>query len=87
MGGQAWASQPSPGRESGKVEKVEDGDTIKVKIGKKTYTVQYAAISAPDGKRPFGKESKKVNEKLVKKKMVELEQDITEKDTKKRLVR
>lgn len=74
-------------RRTGMVEKVEDGDTITVKVGEKTYTVQYAAIIAPEKQRPYGKVAARANEVLVRKKTVELECDTTDQDERERLVR
>jgi endonuclease YncB( thermonuclease family) len=73
--------------EAGVVDKVEDGDTIKVKVGKKSFTVQYAGIGAPEKKQLGAAEAKAANERLVKKQTVELEKDVTDQDDKKRLVR
>lgn len=62
------------------VSKVIDGDTIEIESGE---VVRYIGIDAPEfGKSPscYAVNSKKENEKIVKGKLVRLEQDVSEKD-------
>ncbi|MCD6471380.1 thermonuclease family protein [bacterium] len=73
-----------------KVQKVIDGDTIKLKNGE---IVRYIGIDTPetvDPRRPiqcFGYQASKMNKKLVEGKYVRLEKDITERDKYGRLLR
>lgn len=75
------------------VLEVVDGDTIKVDISGKEYTVRYIGIDTPetvDPRRPvgcFGKEASNENKKLVSGKTVFLQKDVSETDKYKRLLR
>lgn len=73
-----------------KVERVVDGDTIKLETGE---TVRYIGIDTPetvDTKRTvmcYGKEASEINRQLVEGKTVELEKDVSETDRYGRLLR
>lgn len=64
------------------VVSVIDGDTIKVKIGKKEETVRMLLIDTPEtkhpklGVQPFGPEASAFTKKLLTGKAVELEKDV-----------
>jgi len=77
-----------------KVVKVIDGDTIKLENGE---TLRYIGIDTPEIKikqngrfaykpQPFSLEAKKLNEKLVKNKIVRIEFDVEKTDKYKRLL-
>lgn len=73
-----------------KVEKVVDGDTIKLENGE---VVRYIGIDTPETVHPsepvqcFGKEASDKNKDLVEGKLVKLEKDITDRDKYGRLLR
>jgi len=75
------------------VIRVVDGDTIRVRIGGREYTVRYIGIDTPETVKPgspvecFGPEAKRRNEELVGGKVVELEKDVSETDRYGRLLR
>ena len=88
LAGEAPAQPPPLGeRANGVVEKIDDGDTITVRVGTHRYTVQYAGIIAPEKQRPYGKAAARANAILVKKQTVEFERDITDTDERGRFVR
>lgn len=68
------------------VEKVVDGDTIKVKIGQSVETVRFLLVDTPEtshpklGKQPFGQEAKDFVINLLEGKTVQLEKDVGERD-------
>jgi micrococcal nuclease len=72
---------------------VVDGDTIKVSVEDKVYTVRYIGIDAPETKDPnrpvewMGPEASAANERLVGGKTVYLEKDVSETDRYGRLLR
>lgn len=72
------------------VEKVVDGDTIKIEGGK---TVRYIGINTPETVDPrrkvqcFGKEASVKNKELVEGKKIRLEKDVSETDKFGRLLR
>lgn len=77
-----------------KVTKVIDGDTVKLENGE---TLRYIGIDTPEIKikqnghflykpQPFALEAKKLNEKLVKNKIVRIEFDVEKTDKYKRLL-
>ncbi len=72
---------------------VVDGDTIKVSLDGKQYTVRYVGMDTPetvDPRRPvgcFGKEASDENKSLVSGKIVILQKDVSETDKYKRLLR
>ena len=71
---------------SGVVERVVDGDTIKVHIGNKVETVRYIGVDTPEtvhptrGIEPYGIEASNFNKKLVEGKTVRLEFDVERRD-------
>lgn len=75
------------------VTQVVDGDTIKVDLNGKNYTVRYVGMDTPetvDPRRPvgcFGKEASNENKSLVAGKMVILQKDVSETDKYGRLLR
>ncbi len=75
------------------VTDVVDGDTIKVNLGGKEFTVRYVGMDTPetvDPRRPvgcFGKEASNENKNLVSGKKVILQKDVSETDKYKRLLR
>lgn len=79
--------------EMANVLEVVDGDTIKVDIGGKGFTVRYIGMDTPetvDPRRPvgcFGKEASNENKGLVGGKQVLLQKDVSEKDKFGRLLR
>ena len=88
----AFAAMPQT--EQGKVSSVVDGDTFKVKLGKKTETVRIIGIDTPETKDPrkpvqcFGKEASKKLTILLRGKTVMLEKNPAEdRDKYKRLLR
>ena len=70
-------------RESVRVERIIDGDTIKLVDGR---TVRYIGIDTPETRHPtkgvecFGKEASQHNRGLVEGQLVELEKDVSETD-------
>jgi micrococcal nuclease len=80
--------------EQGRVTSVVDGDTFKVKLGKKVETVRIIGIDTPETKDPrkpvqcYGKEASKKLTKLLRGKTVTLEKNPAEdRDKYKRLLR
>ena len=71
---------------SGTVERVIDGDTIKVRVRDKIETVRYIGVDTPEtvhptrGVEPYGKEASEFNKKLVEGKTVRLEFDVQQRD-------
>lgn len=70
----------------GLVDRVIDGDTIKVRIGNKAETVRYIGVDTPEtvhptrGIEPYGIEASNFNKKLVEGKAVRLEFDVERRD-------
>ena len=87
------AAATAPGRESARVVRVVDGDTIDVELDSATVRVRYIGIDTPetvDPRRPvgcFGAEATARNRALVEGRQVELEKDISETDSFGRLLR
>ncbi|QQS21393.1 MAG: thermonuclease family protein [Candidatus Moraniibacteriota bacterium] len=82
---------PAPNeRDTVQVERVVDGDTVKLSNGK---TLRYIGIDTPEtvdprrGAQCFGKEASKRNIELVSGKSVRLEKDVSETDKYGRLLR
>jgi len=69
------------------VERVIDGDTIKVNIAGRSYKVRYIGIDTPETREPGGAEATAMNEELVGGKVVRLEKDVSETDRYGRLLR
>lgn len=96
-------NQPQEAGQSGVVQGIQgdqayvtdviDGDTIKVIINTKEYTVRFVGIDTPetrDPRRPvgcFGKEASNKTKELLKEKTVILQKDITDTDKYDRLLR
>ena len=76
-----------------RVVEVIDGDTIRVEVAGKLYTVRYIGIDTPEtkhpekGVEPFGPEAAQKNKELVEGKLVRLEKDVSETDRYGRLLR
>lgn len=71
------------------VSKVIDGDTIELNTGER---LRYIGIDTPEikyGKEPecFAQQAKEFNKKLVEKKEIKIEKDVSEKDKFRRLLR
>src|SRR3990167_2207640 len=71
------------------VSRVVDGDTIELNTGEK---LRYIGIDTPEinyGKDPecFAQQAKEFNKKLVEKKVIKIEKDVSEKDKFGRLLR
>jgi micrococcal nuclease len=87
------AAAAPPGRESARVVRVVDGDTIDVELGAATVRLRYIGIDTPetvDPRRPvgcFGAEAAARNRALVEGRQVELEKDVSETDSFGRLLR
>jgi micrococcal nuclease len=87
------APSTAPGRESARVVRVVDGDTIDVELGGATLRVRYIGVDTPetvDPRRPvgcFGQEASDSNKALVDGMQVELEKDVSETDSFGRLLR
>lgn len=84
----------TPQTEQGRVTSVVDGDTFKVKLGKKVETVRIIGIDTPETKDPrkpvqcYGKEASKKLTKILRGKTVTLEKNPAEdRDKYKRLLR
>jgi micrococcal nuclease len=80
--------------QSGTVTEVLDGDTIKVNISGKDYTVRYIGIDTPEiahnskeTDQFYGQEAKSLNSWLVLNKTIFLEKDVSETDRYGRLLR
>ncbi|MEF3274624.1 MAG: thermonuclease family protein [Chloroflexus sp.] len=76
-----------------RVIEVIDGDTIRVDIDGKTYTVRYIGIDTPETRHPsrpvewMGPEATAANRQLVENQIVYLERDVSETDRYGRLLR
>ena len=88
------ATSPAPAnRERARVVRVVDGDTILVNINGRRERLRYIGVNSPESvaeDRPvecFGKESSEANTRLVDRKTVELERDISDRDRFGRLLR
>lgn len=70
----------------GRVVRIVDGDTIKVRLGDRTETVRYIGMDTPElhhptkGEEPGGREAAEANRKLVEGQTVRLELDVQERD-------
>lgn len=75
------------------VVEVVDGDTIKVKIKGRLYTVRYIGVDTPETHHPrvglecFGKRAAAANDRMAAGKTVELEKDLSNTDRYGRLLR
>lgn len=69
---------PRPAPDTARVERVVDGDTIKVQLAGRTETVRYIGVDTPETKKPgtpvqcFGKAASHENERLVEGERVRL---------------
>jgi len=90
--GTPQATAPA-GMVAARVVAVVDGDTIKVEMGGREYTVRYIGMDTPEtkhpqkGVEPYGQEASAANERLVGDKVVYLEKDVSETDRYGRLLR
>lgn len=72
--------------EAAYVKSVVDGDTIKVEIDNKTYTVRLIGVNTPEtnhptkGVEPYGLEAKKFTKTMLSRRTVWLEFDVDKKD-------
>jgi micrococcal nuclease len=70
----------------GHVERVVDGDTIRVRVGTALETVRYIGVDTPEtvhptrGVEPYGKAASRFNASLVEGKQVRLEFDVERRD-------
>lgn len=70
----------------GYVERIVDGDTIKVRLGSDLETVRYIGVDTPEtvhptrGVEPYGKAASRFNASLVEGKRVRLEVDVERRD-------
>ncbi|MGE0545338.1 MAG: thermonuclease family protein [Dehalococcoidia bacterium] len=89
----ATAAVSGHARETARVVRVIDGDTILVEIGGRQERVRYIGVDTPETVAPdrpvgcFGPEASERNKALVEGKTVELERDISERDRFDRLLR
>jgi micrococcal nuclease len=79
------AAQPSAPVE-GRVVRVVDGDTIRVRLGDRLETVRYIGVNTPElhhpskGAEPGGRAAHSVNRRLVEGRRVRLEMDVQVRD-------
>ena len=84
---------PTPERVAAPVVDVVDGDTIKVEVDGKLYTIRYIGIDCPETRHPdrpvewMGPEATEANRQLVGGQTVYLEKDVSETDRYGRLLR
>ncbi|MBA2349250.1 MAG: thermonuclease family protein [Solirubrobacterales bacterium] len=75
-----------PAGEGALVERVVDGDTIKVRLEGRTETVRYIGVDTPETKKPntpvqcYGKNASQENERLVEGERVELAPGVEPRD-------
>jgi len=84
---------PTPERVAAPVVDVVDGDTIKIELDGKLYTIRYIGIDCPETRHPdrpvewMGPEATEANRRLVGGQTVYLEKDVSETDRYGRLLR
>lgn len=76
-----------PVKQTARVVRVIDGDTIEVDIQGRRYRVRYIGVNAPEANQPLGPEATVKNRELVEGKTVLLEKDVSETDRYGRLLR
>ena len=87
------ATQPAGARETARVLRVIDGDTILVEVDGREERVRYIGVDTPETVAPdrppgcFGQEASAANKALVEGKTVQLERDDSERDRFGRLLR
>jgi len=87
------ATAPAGGRESARVIRVIDGDTILVDLNGRQERVRYIGVDTPETVAPdrppgcFGQEASRANKDLVEGKVVQMERDVSERDRFDRLLR
>lgn len=94
VAGCSSSSKPSgaPGRESAKVIRAVDGDTLEVTLNGAKQKVRLIGIDTPETKKPntpvmyYGKEASDYTKKRLEGKTVELEWDVDRKDQYDRLL-
>jgi micrococcal nuclease len=80
------ASSEGGDDDEGRVTRVVDGDTIKVRMGGDEETVRYIGVDTPETKKPntpvqcFGKKASAYNERLVDGRLVRLRFDVERRD-------
>jgi endonuclease YncB( thermonuclease family) len=74
-------------RETAKVTRVIDGDTIEVNINSQAYRVRYIGVDTPEQNQPFYSDATAINKQLVLNKTVTLVKDVSESDQFNRLLR
>ncbi|MFD0697187.1 thermonuclease family protein [Paenibacillus sp. GCM10027628] len=85
-------STATPGRESAKVERIVDGDTLEVTLNGKKEKVRLIGVDTPETKKPntpvmfYGKEASEYTTKRLLKQTIELEFDVEKQDPYKRLL-
>ncbi|TDF87929.1 thermonuclease [Paenibacillus piri] len=91
-GCQSKSAATAAGRESVKVERVVDGDTLEIKLNGKKEKVRLIGIDTPETKKPntpvmfYGKEASDYTKKRLENKTVELEWDVERRDKYARLL-
>ena len=89
----AAPAQPPGTRETARVLRVVDGDTILVELDGRQERVRYIGVDTPETVAPdrppgcFGQEANAANKALVEGKTVQLERDVSERDRFDRLLR
>jgi micrococcal nuclease len=89
----ATPTPPARARETARVLRVIDGDTILVALDGREERVRYIGVDTPETVAPdrpvgcFGKEASEANRALVEGRTVELERDVSERDRFGRLLR
>src|SRR5262245_15164309 len=83
----ACAAHAHPASLIGRVIRVQDGDSIVVRLGNgRTERVRYIGINAPEFDQRGGREARDANRKLVAGRSVRLERDVQERDRHGRLL-
>lgn len=84
--------EPNQRTQGAVIERVIDGDTVKVRLGDGEDTVRYIGVDTPETKKPgapvecFGKAASAENEELVEGRRVELRFDAQRRDSYGRLL-
>ena len=93
LASQVATAAPATIRESARVLRVIDGDTILVEVGGREERVRYIGVDTPETVAPdrppgcFGPEASAANAALVEGKVVQLERDVSDRDRFGRLLR
>lgn len=92
VAGELRGPHPAAGELGGRVVRVVDGDTVRVRIGDREETVRYIGVDTPETKRPdtpvecFGRAASAANERLVGGREVRLELGVEKRDRYDRLL-